>query len=52
MNSIDERIANQIWPQYARLGTQIPYAEKVEKAKAYLGDRHILATPQKRGVYG
>lgn len=52
MNSIDERIANQIWPQYARPTTPIPYADKVQKAVAYLGDRHLLARPQKRGAYG
>lgn len=45
MNSIDEKIANEIWPQYARLGTTIPYADRVEKAKQHLGERYLCATP-------
>jgi hypothetical protein len=48
MRSIDEKIANEIWPQYARLGTDIPYADKVEQAKQYLGNDYLLAHPINR----
>ena len=48
MNTIDEKIANEIWPQYARLGTAIPHQAKVEQAKQYLGDKYLLAQPINR----
>jgi hypothetical protein len=49
MNSIDEKISDMIWPQYARPLSH-PKPEALERAKAYLGDKYLLARPinQKR----
>lgn len=47
MNNIDEKISQQIWPQYARPLSH-PKPEALAKAKAYLGDRYLLAHPINR----
>lgn len=51
MNDLDEKISNQIWPQYARprpAHESHPKPEALERAKAYLGDKYLLANPVNR----
>lgn len=47
MNNLDEKISDMIWPQYARPISH-PKPAALESAKAYLGDKYLLARPINR----
>lgn len=47
MNSLDEKISDQIWPQHARPLFH-PKPAALESAKAYLGPKYLLAHPINR----
>lgn len=46
MSEDDKRIAEKIWPQHMPKPDQ--YSDRREAAKAWLGDRYLLAVKAKR----
>ena len=51
MNSLDEKISDMIWPQYARPRPATdghPKPQELQRSKQWLGDKYLLAYPVNR----